>query len=78
MSADRGDIMENKDYKYETDLLLKAYFNTEDEDEKKQIVSSLVELNYRLICKIVREDWKWCENVDELINEAFKAESSGR
>ena len=73
MSADRGDIMENKDYKYETDLLLKAYFNTEDEDEKKQIVSSLVELNYRLICKIVREDWKWCENVDELINVAIIA-----
>ena len=48
--------MDTTNFKYETDILLKEYFATEDEEARRKIVSGIVELNYRLIYKIVGED----------------------
>lgn len=65
--------MDTTNFKYETDILLKEYFATEDEEARKKIVSGIIELNYRLIYKIVEEDWDWCDDFEELINVAIIA-----
>ena len=39
--------MDTTNFKYETDILLKEYFATEDEEARRKIVSGIVELNYR-------------------------------
>jgi RNA polymerase sigma factor (sigma-70 family) len=65
--------MDTTNFKYETDILLKEYFATEDEEARRKIVSGIVELNYRLIYKIVGEDWDWCDDFEELINVAIIA-----
>lgn len=71
MTDNNADI--NEEYKKKTNLLIGRYFDTEDENERKQIASDIVELNFGLICKIVYNEWGWYDELDELIDIACMA-----